>query len=336
MVTGGLGFIGSNLVNRLVELGASVSIVDSSISGCGANPYNIAAVRDRVRLIPLDIADAADFADEIHDCSLVFNLAGEISHTHSMQFPERDMEINTRAQLRFLEVCRRMRPGIRVVYASTRQVYGRPQYLPVDEMHPLQPIDFNGIHKLAAAQYHLLLSNRGEIDATILRLTNIYGPRMALDLPWQGVIGTFVRKALLGETLQVFGDGQYLRDPLFVDDVVAAFVLAGAAGRLPFRIYNVGGAKPLTLAAMAEGFARAGGHSAVCYTPFPEHRQAIDIGSFSTDWSRIRRDLGWQPSVTFEDGARRTLEYYRRHLGNYLAPPAAGRPRAAEAQAGRG
>jgi nucleoside-diphosphate-sugar epimerase len=272
-----------------------------------------------VRLIPLDIADAADFAAEIRDCDVIFNLAGEISHTESMRLPERDLVLNTLAQLRFLEVCRRARPGVRVVFASTRQVYGRPRRLPVDESHPLDTIDFNGIHKLAASQYHLLLSSLGELDAVVLRLTNVYGPRMALHLPWQGFMAVFLRAALLGEPLRVFGDGQQLRDPAYVEDVVSAFLLAGAAERPPSRIYNVGGSEALELAAIAGGFARAGGGSPVSCVPFPEGRKAIDIGSYRTDWSRMERELNWRPSISFAEGTARTFEYYRGCLGRYLA-----------------
>jgi UDP-glucose 4-epimerase len=331
VVTGGLGFVGSNLAVRLAQLGASVSIVDSSVDGCGANEYNIAPIRGRVRLIPLDIADAEKFADEIREADLIFNLAGEISHTQSMQLPERDMALNAIAQLRFLQTCRRVRPGIRVVFAGTRQVYGRPEYLPVDETHPLQAVDFNAIHKLAAAQYHLLLSSRGEIDAAVLRLTNVYGPRMALRLPWQGFMGCFVRASLVGEPLPVFGDGMQLRDPLFVDDAVTAFLMAGAAERLPSRIYNVGGPEPLPLGGIAEIL--ASGPGSVVRVPFPERRKAIDIGSYWTDWSRIRRELGWQPATAFREGARRTLEYFRGRLEHYLdlpTPEAALRAREAE------
>ena len=333
LVTGGLGFIGSNLAIRLIEQGASVSIVDSAAPGCGANPANISAVRDRVRMIPADISDARDFAGEIRNCDVIFNLAGEISHTESMRSPERDLALNATAQLRFLEVCRRVRPGVRIVFASTRQVYGRPTRLPVNESHPLEAVDFNGIHKMAAEQYHLLISRLGDIDAAIFRLSNVYGPRMALNMPWQGFMGVYIRAALLGEPLLVYGDGLQLRDPVFVDDVVDAFLAAGAAKRLPSRIYNVGGAEPLPLASIAACFAQTGGRSPVRRVPFPAERKAIDIGSCFTDWSLIRRELGWEPSINILDGAGRTLEYYRRRLGDYIGSRAA-QPRFAVRDAG--
>src|SRR5580700_4218669 len=161
LITGGLGFIGSNLALRAVALGAEVTIVDSSVEGCGANPHNIAPIRERVRLLPFDIGQAREFAGAIAKADVIFNLAGEISHLSSMECPERDLAINTTAQLRFLIACAREAPGVRVVYASTRQIYGPPRYLPVDESHPIDAVDFNGIHKHAAAMYHLMLSRAG-------------------------------------------------------------------------------------------------------------------------------------------------------------------------------
>lgn len=229
LITGGLGFIGSNLAIRLVELGARVTIVDPQVAGCGGNPYNIAPVRERVEVIPHDIGDAGQFAGAIREAKVIFNLAGEISHIHSMEFPERDLLINAVSQLRFLQACARHNPGVRVVYAGTRQVYGKPDYLPMDERHPLRPVDFNGVHKYAANMYHSMLSRMGLLDGIVLRLTNVYGPRMSLSIPCQGFLSTFLRLVLTGKGLVVFGDGKQLRDPMFVDDAVKAFLLAGLA-----------------------------------------------------------------------------------------------------------
>jgi UDP-glucose 4-epimerase len=296
-----------------VELGAEVTIVDSSVPGCGATLQNIAAVRDRVKLIPLDVAQAAQFADDIAGAGVIFNLAGEISHLHSMEFPERDLELNTTAQLRFLNVCRTVAPGVRIVYAGTRQIYGVPQYLPVDELHPANPVDFNGVHKFAATMYHHMLARCGALDAVVLRLTNVYGPRMALDVPAQGFLSTFLRRLTAGEALEVYGDGSQLRDPVYVDDVVEAFLLAGDAPKLASDTYNAGGPEALPLAEIARIAAEEAGGTAIRFRPFPEELRHIDIGSYYTDSSRIERDLGWKPKVRFAEGIRRSLEYYRRH-----------------------
>lgn len=320
LVTGGLGFIGSNLVIRLVEEGADLTIVDSCVPGCGANLFNIAPVRGEVRFIDADLAEPEAIREDIASSDVVFNLAGEISHIHSMQFPERDLQINTVAQLRFLMECARAAPGIRVVYASTRQIYGIPDYLPIDENHPIQPVDFNGVHKYAASMYHQMLSRTGQIDGVVLRLTNVYGPRMALDVPCQGFLSTFLRRLLMGQPLQVFGDGRQLRDPAYVDDVVEAFLMAGAVDVLKHRSYNVGGPRPLSLTEIAEAATAAAGGPAVEYQPFPEEIRQIDIGSYATDSNRIHEDFGWKPLVRFEEGIARALAFYRENLARYLDP----------------
>ncbi len=319
LVTGGLGFIGSNLAIRLVEQGARVTVVDSSISGCGANPYNVASVRDRLRVVPLDLSEAPQFRSEIAAADLVFNLAGEISHIQSMKFPERDLQINALAQLRFLLECASAKRGMRIVYASTRQLYGAPDYLPVDEGHPIRPIDFNGVHKAAACMYHLMLSRSGELDAIVLRLTNVYGPRMALNIPTQGFLGTFLRRALTGDPIEVFGDGLQTRDPVYVDDAVDAFLLVGF-GIPPSRTYNVGGVEGLSLSEIAGVISREGGGMQVTQRAFPDDIKPIDIGSYATDCTRIERELGWRPRVRFDEGIRRTLDFFRQHLEHYLPP----------------
>jgi nucleoside-diphosphate-sugar epimerase len=321
LVTGGLGFIGSNLTIRLVREGARVSVIDAAIPGCGADIFNIECVRDAIRIIPRDLADADRFAQEIAGSEIIFNLAGEISHGASMVEPERDLQLNTVSQLRFLWTCRQVCPKARIVYAGTRQVYGRPEYLPVDENHAVQPIDFNGVHKLATSQYHLLLSRHGELDAVVFCLSNVYGPRMALHLRQQGFLATYIHNALTGKPLEVYGDGTSLRDPVYIDDVVEAFLLAGVE---PHRSssYNVGGPEPLTINAIAEITSAASHGLPVIRRPFPETLRTIDIGSYATNNSLITRELGWRPAVSFETGIRRTLDYYNTHSHRYIASPA--------------
>ncbi len=320
LVTGGLGFIGSNLAIRLVRAGARVTVVDPLVLGCGGNRINIEPVAGAVEVLECSIADAARMRPALSRCDVVFNLAGEISHLHSMLYPERDLEINVTAQLHFLHACMGASPGPRVVYAGTRQVYGVPEYLPVDERHPVNPADFNGVHKYAATQYHLMLYRMGRLDAAVIRLTHVYGPRMALDVPCQGFLNTYLRKALTGQALEIFGDGSPLRDPLYVDDAVEAFLLAGAAEKLPSRAYNVGGPEPLSLALIAATLSSAAGLPAATCRPFPEALKAIDIGSYHTDSTRIGAELDWRPATSFASGAPRTLAYYRENLPRYLDP----------------
>jgi UDP-glucose 4-epimerase len=313
MVTGGLGFIGSNVAQRLAALGAKVTVVDSLIPGCGANRFNLAGAD--VRLIEADLSEPGMFEDAIAEARVVFNLAGEISHIHSMEYPERDLQINTVSQLRFLDACRRLNRGVRVVYAGTRQVFGKPQYLPVDEAHPIRPVDYNGIHKYAATMYHKMMSDLGDLDAIVLRLTNVYGPRMSLSVAGQGFLGVFFRKALLGETIAVFGEGDQLRDPAYVEDVVDAFLLAGLVRGLDKRAFNIGGKDALTLREIAETVS-----GSVELIPFPDHLQAIDIGSYYTDSRRAEALLGWRPKTGFREGAEKTLEFYRANPCPYFDP----------------
>ncbi len=318
LVTGGLGFIGSNLALRLAAAGAHVTVVDSAVAGCGANARNLAPAATSIRLISSDIAETANFAAELSASDVIFNIAGEVSHIESMRNPERDKQLNATAQLRFLEGCARYRPGVRVVYASTRQIYGMPRYLPVDEEHPIQPLDFNGVHKYAATAYHGIFTDNGQLDAVVLCLTNVYGPRMALHLPAQGFLGRFVRKALLGETIAIFGDGRQLRDPMYVDDAVEAFLRAGVAREPLSRKLNAGGHQALSLAEIAATVAAAAGAPDPVTQPFPPELRRIDIGSYYTDTARIRHDLGWGAEVDFDQGIRRTIDYYRKEWGYYL------------------
>lgn len=320
VVTGGLGFIGSNLAIRLVREHARVTVVDPLVLGCGGNRHNLAPVAGDVEILECSIANSAALQKTLSRCDVVFNLAGEISHIHSMLYPARDLEINTTAQLQFLEACAHAAPGVRVVYAGTRQVYGVPEYLPVDERHPVNPVDFNGVHKYAATQYHLMLSRMGRLDAVVLRLTNVYGPRMALDVPCQGFLSTYFRKALLGQGLEVYGDGRQLRDPLYVDDAVEAFLRAGWAAELKPRAYNVGGPGALTLEEIAATLSAAAGLPPLRLREFPEARKAIDIGSYHTDSTLIREELQWRPATRFAEGAAATLAYCREHLERYLDP----------------
>lgn len=322
LVTGGLGFLGSNLALRLAAAGAHVTVVDSTVQGCGSNPRNLSQESIPgsvpIRIVHSDIADAADFAADLRSSDFIFNLAGEVSHIESMRDPERDKQINASAQLRFLNACARYRPGVRIVYASTRQIYGAPAYLPVDENHPIRPLDFNGIHKFAATSYHRIFTDTGQLDAVVLCLTNVYGPRMALNLPAQGFLGRFIRKALLGETIAIFGDGRQLRDPIYVDDAVDAFLRAGVARDPLSRTLNVGGNEALSLAEIASTVAGFADAPAPVQQPFPPELKLIDIGSYYTDTTRIRHDLGWTAEVGFEEGTRRTIDYYRKELGYYL------------------
>jgi UDP-glucose 4-epimerase len=317
LVTGGLGFIGSNLARRLVGLGAQVTVVDSLIPQYGGTPHNIADIRDRVDVNVCDVRDRFAIEYLVKEQDYLFNLAGQTSHLDSMIDPQTDLDINASAQLSILEACRKVNPAIRVVFASTRQLYGRPDYLPVDEKHPIRPVDVNGINKLAGEWYHLLYSNVHGIRSSVLRLTNTYGPGMRVKDARQTFLGIWVRQLIAGEAIKVFGDGQQLRDFTFVDDCVDALLAAAASDLAIGKAYNLGGMEVVSLKTLAELMTSLVHDSRHEIVPFPAERKAIDIGDYYSDFGLIRKDLGWNPQIDLRQGLMRTLDYYRKHSAHY-------------------
>ena len=316
LITGGLGFIGSALARRLVELGARVTLVDSLIPEYGGNLFNIDGIEDKVRVNISDVRDAHSMKFLVHGKDFLFNLAGQTSHMDSMQDPETDLEINCRAQLSILEACRQFNPGIKVVFASTRQIYGKPDYLPVDEKHLLRPSDVNGINKMAGEWYHILYNNVYGIRACALRLTNTYGPRMRVRDARQTFLGIWIRLLLDGTSFEVWG-GEQLRDFTYVDDAVEAFLLAALREEANGRVYNLGGCEVVNLRDLAGALVAANGSGTFQVREFPAERRRIDIGDYYADFQRISAELGWTPRVNLQEGLARTLAYYRRHLESY-------------------
>lgn len=316
LITGGAGFIGSTLAHHLVRFGARVTIVDSMIPDYGGNLFNLAGIQDQIRINFSDVRDRYSMEYLIGGQDYLFNLAGQVSHIDSMTDPFSDLEINAKSQLSILEACRYHNPGIRIVFASTRQIYGRPQYLPVDENHPLDPPDINGINKLAGERYHTLYAKIYGLHCSVLRLTNVYGPRQLMRHNRQGFIGWFVRQIVRGEKIQIFGTGEQKRDLVFVDDVVNALLLAALNDNASGRIYNLGGAEPISLKALVTMMIQINGHGNFELVPFPEDRKKIDIGDFYTDFTKIKNELGWEPRILLAEGLKRTFDYYHQ-FGNF-------------------
>jgi nucleoside-diphosphate-sugar epimerase len=317
LITGGLGFIGSSLAIALVNLGARVTVIDSLIPEYGGNLANIEPVRERITINISDVRDEHSMKYLIQGKDLLFNLAGQTSHVDSMNNPYPDLEINARAQLSILEACRRYNPGVRIVFASTRQLYGAPLYLPVDERHPLRPIDVNGINKMAGEWYHLVYNNVYGVRSAVLRLTNTYGPRMRVKDARQTFLGIWVRNLLCGKPLLVYGDGKQVRDFNYVDDVVDAMLLAMKSDEAIGEIFNLGADDPVTLKDTAEMMVRLHEGGSYRIVPFPPERKAIDIGDYYGDYRRIRAKLGWKPKTSLEDGLRKTLQYYQQFRDYY-------------------
>jgi nucleoside-diphosphate-sugar epimerase len=317
LVTGGLGFIGSTLARQLIPMGARVRLVDSLIPEYGGNQFNIEDLADKVQVNISDVRDPHSIARLVEDSDILFNLAGQTSHQDSMRDPFTDLEINSRAQLSILEACRHYNPSIKVIFASTRQIYGKPEYLPADERHPLKPVDVNGINKLSGEMYHILYSEVYGIRTCVLRLTNTYGPRMRVKDARQTFVGIWVRCLLEGRPFEVWG-GEQLRDFTYVDDCVQALLLAAATERANGQIFNLGGNEVVSLLDLARLLVEANGEGRFEIHEFPADRKKIDIGDYYSDYSLIQRSLNWVPATRLSEGLSRTLDYYRKHLGHYL------------------
>ena len=324
LITGGLGFIGSNLARQLVTLGARVLIIDSLIPDYGGNLFNIDGIEALVRVNVADVRQQSTMNYLVQGQDIIFNLAGQVSHIDSMQDPYTVLEINCRSQLFILEACRRNNPGVKVVFASTRQLYGRPDSLPVSERHLVKPTDVNGINKAAGEYYHLVYNNVFGVRTCSLRLSNVFGPRQLLKHNRQGFIGWFIRLAIEGREIQIYGDGGQLRDFVYVDDAADAFLRAGATDTSNGQIFNVGGCTPVSHRALVEMLIEVAGSGSFRFVEWPADKKAIDIGDFISDSSFIGRTLGWTATTPLRTGLERTVDFYRQHLDHYVPSPAIG------------
>ncbi|HXY36351.1 MAG TPA: NAD-dependent epimerase/dehydratase family protein [Planctomycetaceae bacterium] len=316
LITGGLGFIGSNLARRLVDLGAVVTLVDSLVPEYGGSRFNVQGLEERVRVNISDVRDPYSLRSHVAGQDFLFNLAGQTSHLDSMEDPFTDLEINCRAQLSILETCRQFNPAVRIVFASTRQIYGRPERLPVDERHPLRPVDVNGINKLAGEFYHRLYHDVYELPACVLRLTNTYGPRMRIKDARQTFVGAWIRLLLEGKPFDVWG-GQQLRDFTYVDDCVDALLLAAVRPEASGQVFNLGGSEVTSLIDLARLLVELNGSGQFLQREFPADRKRIDIGDYYADDALVRKTLGWRPNVSLRDGLKRTLDFFRANLDQY-------------------
>ncbi|MBA3468900.1 MAG: GDP-mannose 4,6-dehydratase [Herpetosiphonaceae bacterium] len=317
LITGGLGFIGSNLAHRLVQLGAEVVIVDSLLPEYGGNLTNIQGIEDQVRLNIADVRDEHSMKFLVQGHDYLFNLAGQVSHIDSMENPFNDLDINCRAQLSILEACRHNNAGIKIIFASTRQVYGKPDYVPVDERHLLHPTDVNGINKMAGEWYHILYNNVYGIRTCALRMTNTYGPRMLVKHARQTALGWFIRQAINGEQISIYGDGQQQRDYNYIDDVIEAMLLAALSPAADGQIYNLGGDRPINHLELIQTLTEVAGSGSYRLIPFPPEKARIDIGSVYSDYSRIHAALGWQPATALRDGLAQSVAFYQEYREHY-------------------
>ena len=318
LISGGLGFIGSNLADRLVGDGAQVTIVDSMIPEYGGNMRNIHGISDKITVNFSDVRDPFSINQLISEQDYLFNLAGQTSHLDSMEEPFTDLDINAKAQLSILEACRKHNTEIRIIFASTRQIYGKPKYLPVDEKHPCHPVDVNGINKMAGEWYHILYHDVYGIPTSVLRLTNTYGPRMRIKDARQTFLGIWIRNLLEKKPIHVYGNGQQRRDYNYVDDVVDALLIAATRPEARGKIYNLGAPEPLSLEDTARLMCKLSEGASYEKIPFPEERKAIDVGDFVCDYKAFQSTFDWDPKVNFQEGISKSIDYYRKNLDYYI------------------
>lgn len=316
LITGGLGFIGSTLAIKLVRLGAKITVIDSLVPEYGGNLFNINPVKSSVKVNISDVRDRHSMNYLVQDQDILFNLAGTLSHVDSMRDPFTDLEINCISQLSILEACRHNNPKIKILYAGTRNQYGKAKYLPVDEKHPLEPTDVNGINCNAGEYYHLLYNNVYGIKACSLRMTNTFGPRHQMKHPRQGVLNWFLRQLIDGETIKLFGTGKQIRDTSYVDDVVEVFLLAGASKKVWGEVYNLGGT-PVSLNDFVKTAIKVLGKGKFRVVPFPGNQKKIEIGDYIADYTKITKALGWKPKTGLEKGLKKTFKYYERYKKHY-------------------
>jgi len=317
LITGGIGFIGSALARRLVSLGAQVTLVDSLIPEYGGNLQNIEDIKDKLRINISDVRDPHSMKYLVKDVDILFNLAGQTSHIDSMQDPFNDLEINSKAQLSILEAFRHDNPKVKIVFASTRQIYGKPDYLPVDEKHPIRPVDVNGINKIAGENYHILYNNVYGIRACALRLTNTYGPGMRIKDARQTFVGIWIRQLLQGKPFEVWG-GEQLRDFNYVEDVVDAFLIAAVNKNADGKIFNLGSDEVVSLKQLAELLLEVAKTGQFKTREFPEERKKIDIGDYYSDYQLINQTLGWKAKTSLYDGLEKTIVYYKEYGKKYF------------------
>jgi len=322
LITGGLGFIGSTLARRLVGLGANVVLVDAVVPETGANRFNIDGIAERLRCEIADIQDERVMRECLPGQQIIFNLAGRAGHARSMQQPVVDLEGNCRCHLALLESCRRLNPDARLVFTSSRQVYGRVQQLPVDETQPPAPTDLYSIHKMATERYHSLYARAYQMRSVILRLSNTYGPRMPVGRQSDGVLGWFIRQLLDGDALRVFGNGRQQRDPVFVDDVVEVLLRVGVCDAADGEVFNIAGGEVVSVRDLAQTLLDvAGKPGRYRMVPFPAEQESIDVGSVFLDCAKIYRVLDWRPRVRLREGLARTLAFYEEHGSHYWPLP---------------
>lgn len=316
LITGGLGFIGSTLAIREVKRGNTVTIIDALFPEYGGNEFNVSSIKKEIEVVIGDVRNTQLIQKLILKKDIIYSLAGTLSHVDSMKDPFTDLEVNCTSQLTLLEACRRYNPDTKILFAGTRNQYGRAKKIPVNEEHVMEPVDVNGINNIAAEWYYRLYHNIHGLWTCSLRLTNTYGPRHQMRHPRQGVLNWFIRQLLDEETVRLYGNGKQIRDINYVDDVVEAFIFAATNPKAKGEVFNVGG-EATSLIDFVKKSIKIVGSGKTRIVPFPHNRRVIEIGDYVADWSKIKRILGWEPKIRLDEGIRKTVQYYQTYKKYY-------------------
>jgi nucleoside-diphosphate-sugar epimerase len=317
VITGGAGMLGSSIAQRLVELGAQVTVLDAMLPQYGGNAFNLAEIQNEIRFVHGDIRDKALVLRCVEGTEYIFNLAAQVSYIDSNLDIVTDLDINCRGHVNVLEACKETGGHQKIVFASSRFVYGRIEYNPVDEKHPLNCSSIYGIHKLAGEKYHRFFHDRYGVPAVSLRIANPYGPRQQMKHAKYGIVNWFIRQALDGKPLTVYGDGFQQRDYVYVSDVVEAFLFAAASDKTASEVYNVGSGEGTRFRDMADLIAAVIPGTKVVETEWNPASYFVETGDYITDIKKICRDTGWRPQVSLVEGTNRTVEYYKRYRDFY-------------------
>lgn len=316
LITGGLGFIGSNLARQLVKQGAKVTILDALLEPYGGNQFNIRDIADQVEVINGNILNEELVTDAVRDTDYIFHLAGQVGYQDAKQKPFIDLEFNGRGNLILLEAVKENAPNARILFSSSRLVYGKIKETPVTEEHPTQPLSLYGIHKLLGEKYYGYYAHNFGIHGMSMRIPNPYGPRQQMKHSKYAIVGWFVRQAMEGKTIPIFGDGQQLRDYIYIDDIVRAMmelIIKGKAG----EAYNIGSGQGITFTEMVDEVIKAVGQGDKEFVPWPEDYEKNETGDYIAELSKIEQITDWQPRNTLQQGLQKTVDYYRQNQHHY-------------------
>lgn len=319
LITGGLGLIGSTIANKLVALGAKVTILDAMLPLYGGNFYNIKDIRNKVQVHVADIRDEGAVNYAVRNKDIIFNLAGQVSYVDSNLDPLLDLDINCRGHITTLEAIRKYNPKAVVVFAGSRMQYGKLEYNPVDENHPMNPLSIYGVHKLTGEKYYTAYNRHHKIKTICFRIANPYGPRSQMKHSKYSMINWFIRMAMENQVIKVFGEGLQIRDYIYVDDIADGMIIAAVSKKAYGEIFNIGSGRPTRFIDMVKTVIDTVGSGSYEYVPWPENYEKVETGGYVADITKLKK-LGWKPKIDIKTGIKKTYEYYKKNKRYYFKP----------------